>query len=450
MALQQLPTIPETITVHLGLPDQPAENVTVSFPEYIKNVASSEIYPTWPEAAIRANIYAQITYALNRVYNEFYRSQGYDFDITNTTQYDQKFIKGRDIYENISQIVDEIFNNYVVQQGRVDPFFTAYCNGTTTVCAGLSQWDTVALAEQGLTPYQILQHFYGPNIGIVENAPISANVPTYPGTPLRLGASRNDVKTIQLQLNRIADNYPAIPKIANPNGVFGVDTENAVKEFQRIFNLTPDGIVGKATWYQLKYIYNGVKRLNELSSEGLTLEEVTRPFPPVLQEGTQGISVRSLQYYLTVISYFSDGAVPGVTIDGIFGPQTKEAVIAFQNLAGLTPDGIVGQNTWQRIEQAYQIILDTLPANIQGQGAGLYPGYVLSLGLENQDVRDLQTYLQGIADFYGNIPRIEVTGVFDEPTRDAVIALQSQYGLPPEGVVGPATWERIRTLYNSR
>lgn len=167
-----------------------AENVTVPFPDYIKNVASSEIYPTWPEAAIRANIYAQITYALNRIFNEFYRSQGYDFDITSTTQYDQTYIKGRDIYENISRIVDEIFNNYVVRQGRVDPFFTAYCNGTTTVCDGLSQWETVALAEQGLTPYQILQKFYGQDIGILENVPISANVPSYPGARVTAGGCR--------------------------------------------------------------------------------------------------------------------------------------------------------------------------------------------------------------------------------------------------------------------
>lgn len=449
MALQQIPTIPETITVHLGLPDQPAENITVPFPEYIKNVASSEIYPTWPEAAIRANIYAQITYALNRVYNEFYRSQGYDFDITNTTQYDQKFIKGRDIYENISQIVDEIFNNYVVQQGRVDPFFTAYCNGTTTVCAGLSQWGTVALAEQGLTPYQILQEFYGPNIGILENAPISANVASYPGVPLRLGDARNEVKTIQLELNRIGDNYPAIPKIPNPNGVFDVATENAVREFQRIFNLTPDGIVGKATWYQLKYIYNGVKRLNELTSEGLTLEEVTRPFPAVLKEGDTGIDVRSLQYYLDVIAYFTD-AVPDIDQDGIFGPSTTAAVKAFQTLVGLPADGIVGQQTWQRIQQAYGMILDMLPRGIQENNAGIYPGYFLSLGMENQDVRNLQTYLRGIADYTGVIPPIEVTGVFDEATRDVVAALQAQNGFPATGNVGPATWNLIRRLYNSR
>ena len=449
MALQQIPTIPETITVHLGLPDQPAENITVPFPDYIKNVASSEIYPTWPEAAIRANIYAQISYALNRVYNEFYRSQGYDFDITNTTQYDQKFIKGRDIYENISQIVDEIFNNYVVQQGRVDPFFTAYCNGTTTVCAGLSQWGTVALAEQGLTPYQILQEFYGPNIGILENAPISANVASYPGVPLRLGDAGNDVKTIQLQLNRIADNYPAIPKIETPNGVFDIATENAVQEFQRIFNLTPDGIVGKATWYQLKYIYNGVKRLNELTSEGLTLEEVTRPFPAVLKEGDEGIDVRSLQYYLDVIAYFTD-AVPDIAQDGYFGPATTAAVKAFQTLAGLPADGIVGRQTWQRIQQAYQMILNTLPAGINENNAGIYPGYFLSLGMENQNVRNLQTYLRGIADYTGAIPPIEITGIFDEPTRDVVAALQAQNGFPANGNVGPATWNLIRRLYNSR
>ena len=450
MGSLQLPTIPETITVHLGLPDAPAENVTVSFPDYIKNVASSEIYPTWPEAAIRANIYAQISYALNRVYNEFYRSQGYDFDITNTTQFDQKFIKGRDIYENISQIVDDIFNDYVVRQGRIDPFFTAYCNGSTSFCPGLLQWGTVELAEQGLTPYQILQYYYGNNIGIVENAPISANIPSYPGVPLRVGSSGNDVKTIQLQLNRIASNYPAIPRIPNPNGVFGVSTRNAVQEFQRIFNLTPDGIVGKATWYQLKYIYNGVKRLNELTSEGLTTEEVSRPFPEVLQEGDTGIAVQSLQYYLAVIAYFSNGALPAIAIDGIYGPATTAAVRAFQELVGLPADGIVGRQTFLRIQQAYEDILATLPPGIEGDRAKPYPGYFLSEGQEGDDVRDLQTYLRGIAEYTGVIPVIPVTGYFGTQTRDAVSALQAQNGLPVNGAVGPVTWNLIRRLYDSR
>ncbi|MBO5670479.1 MAG: spore cortex-lytic protein, partial [Clostridia bacterium] len=166
------PVIPEYITVHLGQPDQPAENVRVRFQDYIKNVASSEVYPNWPESAIRANILAQISYALNRVYTEFYRSRGYDFDITNSTQYDQKFILNRDIFENISQIVDDIFNDYVVKQGTIQPYFTQYCNGTTTTCPGLSHWGTVDLAREGLVPYQILQRYYGDDINIVFNAPV--------------------------------------------------------------------------------------------------------------------------------------------------------------------------------------------------------------------------------------------------------------------------------------
>ena len=450
MALQQLPFIPDTITVHLGLPDQPAENVTVPFPDYIKNVASSEIYPTWPEAAIRANIYAQITYALNRIYNEFYRAQGYDFDITATTQFDQKFIKGRDIYENISRIVDEIFNDYVVRQGRVDPFFTAYCDGNATVCQGLLQWGTVALAEQGLTPLEILQHYFGEDIAIVENAPLRENIPTYPGIPLRLGSVGNDVRTIQQQLNRISDNYPAIPKIPDPTGIFDVSTRNAVQTFQRVFNLSPDGIVGKATWYQLKYIYNGVKRLNELTSEGLTLEEVTRPFPAVLREGETGVDVSALQYYLAVVSYFSGGAVPAVQVDGIFGPATTAAVRAFQELVGVPVDGIVGRQTWIQLEQAYQDILRSLPPGVEGDKAKPYPGFFLSEGQENQAVRDLQTYLREIAAYTGTIPAVPVTGQFDAQTRDAVAALQAQNGLPATGRVGSVTWNLIRRLYDAR
>ena len=445
-----LPYVPQRITVHLGTPNSDAQNVTVSFSDYVKNVASSEIYPTWPEEAIRANIYAQITYALNRVYNEFYRSQGYDFDITSETQFDQKFIKGRDIYENISRIVDEIFNDYVVRQGRIDPFFTAYCNGTTTTCAGLSQWGTVSLAEQGLTPYEILQYYYGNDIGIVENAPINANIPSYPNVPLRVGSSGNDVKTIQLQLNRIRQNYPAIPLIENPNGIFGISTRNAVQTFQRIFNLNPDGIVGKGTWYQLKYIYNGVKRLNELTSEGLTIAEVTRPFPEVLQEGETGIDVQTLQYYLNFIAYFSDGVLPSVSVDGIFGPSTTAAVIAFQNLLGIPADGIVGLQTWIQLEQAYQDILRTLPPGIEGNRAKPYPGFFLSEGQQNESVRDLQTYLRGIAEYTGVIPVIPVTGYFGSQTNAAVSALQAQNGLPVNGAVGPVTWNLIRRLYDSR
>ena len=181
--------IPESITVHLGAPSEDAPNVTVPFIDYIKNVASGEIYPTWPEAAIRANIYAQITFALNRIYNEWYPSQGYDFDITSVTQYDQTYSPDREIFANISAIVDEIFNSYVVLEGSVAPYFTAYCNGTTTVCAGLSQWGTVELAEQGLGALDILKYYYGSNIELVEDAPTGENLPSFLVLILRWAAS---------------------------------------------------------------------------------------------------------------------------------------------------------------------------------------------------------------------------------------------------------------------
>ena len=447
MSQAKLPFIPEYITVHLGLPDEPAENVTLPFPEYIKNVASSEIYPTWPESAIKANIYAQITYALNRVYTEFYRSQGYDFDITSTTQFDQKFIKDREIFENISNIVDDIFTSYVVKDGSVAPFFTAYCNGTTSICDGLSQYGTVPLANDGLSPIEILEYYYGNDISIVENAPISANVLSYPGVPLKLGSSGNDVRLLQQQLNRISGNYPAIPKIKNINGIFGKDTEEAVKEFQRVFNLTPDGIVGKSTWYKIKYIYNGIKRLNELTSEGIALEEVKLPFPLVLAEGSRGDAVKILQYYLNFIGYFYND-IHSVKIDGIFGPATKNAVEEFQKLFGLTADGIVGNVTWYNINKAYTSILNTLPEGYEGNNAVLYPGFFLTEGTKDENVRLLQEYINAISVYYNNIPSVTADGVFGPRTKEAVEAIQKMAGIDFNGIVGPVTWNYIAKIYN--
>ena len=183
------PYVPQYITVHLGAPSAAAENVTVSFPEYVKNVASSEIYPTWEPAAIRANILAIISFALNRVYTEYYPSRGYPFNITASTAYDQKFIKGRNIFENISQMVDEIFNSYIRRTGFVEPLAAKFCNGTTTTCDGLSQWGSQAMAEQGADSVTILRNYYGDNIEIVNNAPVMGIRSSYPGTPVRPGGA---------------------------------------------------------------------------------------------------------------------------------------------------------------------------------------------------------------------------------------------------------------------
>lgn len=442
------PVIPEYITVHLGAPDSSAENVTVPFSDYVKNVASSEIYPTWPEEALRANIYAIISYALNRIYTEWYPTRGYDFDITNTTRFDQAFVKDREIYENIGYIVDEIFNDYVVRQGTVQPLFTAFCNGTTSTCDGLSQWGTVELAKSGLTPYEILQNYYGNDIGIVEDAPVAYSAESYPGVPLRVGTSGNNVLLIQRQLNRIAQNYPAIPKIENPNGIFGLDTEAAVRKFQEVFNIPVTGQVDKATWYRIKQYYSGVKSLAELASEGISLEEATVPFETQISAGDTGIPVTTLQYYLSIIAYFN-GALEPVPRSGQFDSSTIASVERFQRFYGLPVTGIVDTATWNTISRVYTETVSALPEGYQGNNAKLYPGYFLTVGMRSQAVNDLQAYLSRIADIIPEIPKIPVTGYFGEQTERAVSQFQRLYDIPVSGSVGPVTWYQIAREYDN-
>lgn len=357
----RLVAIPNPITVHLGTPDGAASNVQVSFPDYVKNVASSEIYPTWPENALRANIYAIITFALNRVYTEWYRAKGYPFDITNSTAYDQAFIYGRPIYDSISRIADEIFNEYVRRQGQQAPYFTSFCNGTTTTCRGMSQWGTVTLAGQGYTPLRILRYYYPDDVEIVETNIITNMISSYPGTPLKVGSTGLDVQTIQTYLKRIRQNYPAIPVITDAAGTFGDSTRAAVTKFQSIFGLAADGIVGKSTWYKLSSLYTAVTRLAELNSEGINLGIGTVPPAAVLRQGSRGQDVITLQYLLDVISeYYPD--IPAVTQDDIFGAGTKQAVTAFQSRMGLTPDGIVGPATWNALYRTYQGIGQNVPS----------------------------------------------------------------------------------------
>ncbi len=358
MAVVVTPSIPQFITVHLGPPDSNAENVTVSFPQYIKNVASSEIYPTWNESAIYANIYAQISYALNRVYTNYYRSRGYDFDITSSTAYDQKFINGRTIYENISRIVDDIFTTYIRRIGFIEPLAAKYCNGTTVTCEGLSQWGSEYLARQGYNALGILKYYYGDDIELVENTPISDIQTLYPGYPLRRGDSGDAVTVIQRELNTISRSYPAIPRV-EVDGVFGESTERSVRTFQQIFNLTPDGVVGQGTWNALVRLYVGLLRLAELDSVGVTIFGSSLEFPGALRLGDENNYVSTLQYFLSVISEFYD-TVPAVPITGYFGEATQNAVIAFQRTAGLVADGVVGRRTWDELYRFYDGVQDTV------------------------------------------------------------------------------------------
>ncbi len=441
------PIIPEFITVHLGAPDSDAPNVTVPFADYIANVASSEIYPTWPESAIRANVYAQMSYTLNRIYTEYYRSRGYDFDITNSIAIDQSFVNGRDIFENVQNITRELLGDYIVRRGAVEPLYAAYCDGIEVTCNGLSQWGTLELAEQGLSPYEILQYYYGNDIDIVNNAPIGGVSASVPSFPLSLGSTGDNVRTLQIRLNRISDNFSAIPKVSPPFGVFSYDTEEAVKEFQRAFDLAPDGIVGRSTWYTIQRIYNSVKRLNDLDSEGISLEEVTRQFPEVLREGDRNLGVTSLQYYLDYLSAFYND-IPPTSIDGSFGPETTSAVKAAQAVFGLEPDGVVGEATWNAIYDAYLGIVSTIPLQYTEGNVVPFPGVFLRVGAESDSVRLLQEYLNYISMFYTEIPSVSPTGYFGSSTNNAVIAFQNLYGLPASGIVGPVVWNQITSLYS--
>ena len=444
--MPDLPTIPEYITVHLGEPDSSAPNVTLPFVEYISNVASSEIYPLWNDNAIRANMYAQISFALNRIYTEFYRSRGYDFDITNSTVFDQSFVNGRNSFENIEQIAGEIFNSYIRRRGSVEPLFAAYCDGRRVTCDGLSQWGTVDLAEQGYTPYEILQYYYGENIDLVTDVPVGPLRESAPTVPLRVGSVNDNVRTVQLRLNRIGKNYPSIPKIPETDGIFGAQTEAAVRRFQEIFGLSADGVVGRATWYYIRRIYNAVKRLNEIDGEGVTLEEVTAQYPGVLREGDVSLGVLNLQYFINYLSAYYN-TIPPLAVDGTFGPATRAAVIDVQNTFGLPADGIVGEVTWEAIYNAYLGIVSTIPLEFTEGQTVPFPGVVLRVGASGADVRLLQEYLAAISPVFPSIPPVTPDGIFGPRTRDAVIAFQEEFGLPINGRVGAITWAAIADVY---
>lgn len=393
-----LPYVPQRITVHLGPPNSNAANVTVDFVDYVKNVASSEIYPTWEEAALRANILAIVSFALNRVYTEYYRSRGYPFDITNSTAYDQYFVYGRSYFTNISRLADELFNDYLRRPGFVEPLAAKFCNGTTAVCDGLSQWGSQNLALRGYTTIQILRSYYG-NVEIVTNAPIRNYTSSYPGIPLRRGSIGPNVLVIQTELNRISQNYPAIPKINPVDGIFGSQTENAVRKFQQIFNLSPDGIVGPATWYELIRLYTAVTNLSELRSQGQTYYYIAWANRPI-QQGDRGIRVEQLQYMLRVLASYIP-AIPAIAVDGIFGPATRNAVIAAQRRFGLPETGAVNYDTWQEIYNQFAGIantgfreLDNYPYTgsivnprlqfVRTGGLTQYPGNPLSNGSQDQ------------------------------------------------------------------
>ena len=435
---QVLPSIPSTITVHLGPPNSNAANVTVDFVDYIKNVASSEIYPTWEPAALRANILAIISFALNRVYTEYYRSRGYPFDITSSTAYDQSYVPGRNVFENISQLVDDLFNSYLRRTGFVEPLAAKFCNGTTSTCDGLSQWGSQALAQDGYNSIEILRAYYGDDIEVVTNAPVTDITQSYPGTPLRQGDSGPNVVVIQVALNRISQNYPAISKINPVSGIFDEQTEQSVRQFQQIFDLTVDGIVGQATWYALVRLYVAVEKLAELQSEGQQFYYNTWELPAALSEGSFGARVTHLQYMLSVLADF----VPQISapaVNGYFGPETRQAVLAFQQWQDLPQTGTVTPADWDAIYSQFSGIEERV-----FQDLALFPEQ--TSGAAQTSVRGLQLQLNQVAQSYPDMAAVPVSGIFDRRTQQAVAQLQKLTHLPVTGRPDPPLRQQLQTL----
>lgn len=432
--------IPKKITVHLGKPSANVSNVTVGFQEYIANVASSEIYPTWPEQAIRANILAQISLALNRIWTEWYPSRGYAFNITGSPGYDQAYVAGRTVFAIMERITAELFNTYVRRSGDQEPYFTEYCDGKLVTCPGMKQWGTVDRANEGKSALQILRYYYGDRVQLVTSSNIADIPVSWPGVTLKLGSTGTSVSTLQRQLSRIAKDYPSFGK-PEVTGTFDAATEQCVKNFQKQFSLTVDGLVGKATWYKISYIYVSVKDLSELTSEGETATgtESSGIWPGVvLKRGSTGSEVEQVQFWLSELAQFNS-ALPDLTVDGNFGAATERAVKVFQQEQGLTADGVVGQATWEALYAAWLDMQSDL-------GGTAWPGIVLRRGDTGMEVRLVQFWLRLAAENYSALAAVSVDGNFGAATQRAVTGFQSLFGLTADGLVGRATWNKLNEV----
>jgi len=381
------------------------------------------------------------------MYTQWYRSRGFTFDITNSTQFDQFFVYGRNIFENINRLVDEIFNVFIRRAGFREPYLSSYCNGTTSTCPGMSQWGSQRMAQQGATPIQILRHYYPNDVQLVEsNNFVEQTTTTYPGTALRVGSTGDAVRLVQTYLNRISGNF-WIPAPGVIDGIFGQRLRDSVIAFQRQFNLTPDGVIGKATWYEIIRVYVAVRHLAELTSEGQRIGISPPPPTTIIRMGSRGELVVKLQYILNMLSEFYYD-IPWVIENGVFQENTRISVIAFQEHFNLTPDGVVGPNTWRKLYEVYASVRELIDITPYPPGGTPYPGTPLRVGSTGENVRLMQNCLRAISGTFPNIPLITADGIFGPRTEAAVIAFQREFGLNPDGVIGPLTWSKIMEVYN--
>ena len=445
--------IPKNITVHLGKPAASARNVTVSFRDYIANVASSEVYPTWPEQALRANIHCQISLALNRIYTEWYPSKGYTFNITNSTSYDQYYVHGRTVFDVMVRITDDIFNTYLRKRGTVNPYYSEYCDGKSVTCPGLKQWGTVTLANNGRSALQILRYYYGSDIEIVRTSNIQSIPQSYPGSPLRQGDSGTAVFTLQRQLNRITKDYPFLGKLT-VDGVFGSRMAATVRAFQKQFNLTADGVVGRQTWYKISYIYVSVKDLAELTSEGETSNGTLSDGTwggTILRTGSTGSAVEQLQFWLNTLAqydsaiayYFSSVEAPPLSDQ--YTDETAAATRSAQQLLGLEQTGIADADTWTAVEAlSLQLAAHAPNPDRDTPPSTAYPGRAIAEGSAGQEVGQVERWLNRRAQLSCGEDYVADNNRFGAADAAAVRAVQQQAGLLVTGIVNRDTWAALQ------
>ena len=395
---------------------------------------------SWPEEALRANIIAQVSLALNRIWTEWYPSRGYSFNITGSPGYDQAYVNGRTVFAVMERLTAELFSTFVQRSGDAEPYFTEYCDGKTVTCPGMKQWGTVDRAREGMNALQILRYYYGNRVQLATTDNIAAIPSSYPGSPLRRGSTGTNVRILQKQLSRIAKDYPSFGKPV-VTGTFDEATENSVKKFQKQFSLTADGVVGRATWNKVSFIYVSVKDLAELTSEGETAEgtQSTGGWPgTVLRRGSTGSSVEQVQFWLSDLAQF-DSSLVRVTVDGSYGAATERAVRTFQQKQSLTADGVVGQRTWNTLYAAWVDAQSDL-------GGTAWPGTALRRGAAGMEVRLVQFWLRLAADNYSALRTVTVDGSYGAATVSAVEAFQTLFGLTPDGVVGRSTWNKLKEV----
>lgn len=443
-----LPEIPAYIIVHLGGADDIAENVTVSFPDYIKSVASTTLPPDIPEEALCAIMYAQISRALYRITERKYRKMGYGFDITDDPNADLAFEYNGAVFSNVNEIADRIFNEYIAGDYGIWPINAEICYDGVR-CRGISVEGSIAMAENGRTCEEILEYYFGREFGIVRNAAVRGLQNSFLfNYPMYQGQAGPDVSGLQIALNRISANYEGIPYIETANGIYGEETALAVSEFQRIFDLPITGNIEKNTYYKLLYVLDTIYKLNYLVLQMGEYSDIPTELRAELKYGDVGNQVKLLQYYLLFISAF-EPSIPPLQIVGVFGEKTYQAVVAFQEMFGFEPDGVVTEPLWRVLIDVYEGLYSTLPPSAFSETAISYGGNILVLGSVGREVRYLQKYLDKVAENYPEFPEILLNGEFDEQTENAVKAFQRLFQIKETGVVTSTTWNLLSEVYNA-